>query len=228
MMASRRRSYTFTTSPNIFRKRSSSNPINFRVVVLGTPAVGKTALMVRYTTRRFIGEYDPTLETLCHYSTTIDGEAVTMEILDTAGHAQNSRGRLNSYSYWGDAFLFVYSITDPLSFAEILNIRQVVSQTIGSDHVPGVLVGNKVDLEDNERTISEAEGRILASQMQVPFFEISAKDGREIQTVTEVYQNLYRDWRKKQLNLDGSRKTKITSQWKKAINKLIRSNRYSV
>ncbi|XP_071941301.1 ras-related and estrogen-regulated growth inhibitor-like [Antedon mediterranea] len=224
---SRRRSYTFSTSPNIFRKRCT-NPINFRVAVLGTPAVGKTALMVRYTTKRFIGEYDPTLETLCTYSTTIDNEDVTMEILDTAGHVQNSRGLPNSYSYWGDAFVFVYSITDPQSFAEIVNIRQVVSEATGSDHVPGVLVGNKVDMQDNERTIREVEGELLASQMGIPFYEISAKDGRQIQAVAEVFRNLYRTWRQKHVIIETGKKTKITTQWRKAITKLIRSNRYSV
>jgi len=43
------------------------------------------ALVVRFITRRYIGEYDPTLEKLYTFNTLIDSEMAFLEILDTAG-----------------------------------------------------------------------------------------------------------------------------------------------
>lgn len=43
-------------------------------------------MVVRFITRRFIGEYDPNLEKIYTYNTIIDNEIVLFEILDAAGH----------------------------------------------------------------------------------------------------------------------------------------------
>lgn len=42
-------------------------------------------MVVRFITRRYIGEYDPTLEKIYTYHTVIDNETVYFDILDTAG-----------------------------------------------------------------------------------------------------------------------------------------------
>lgn len=42
-------------------------------------------MVVRFITRRFIGEYDPNLEKIYSFSTIIDNEMVLFEILDAAG-----------------------------------------------------------------------------------------------------------------------------------------------
>lgn len=44
-----------------------------------------SALVVRFITRRYIGEYDPTLEKVYTFHTLMDNEMVYFEILDTAG-----------------------------------------------------------------------------------------------------------------------------------------------
>ncbi|KAK9688398.1 Ras family [Popillia japonica] len=43
-------------------------------------------MVVRFITRRYIGEYDPTLEKVYAFHTVIDNEMVYFDILDTAGH----------------------------------------------------------------------------------------------------------------------------------------------
>lgn len=43
------------------------------------------AMVVRFITRRFIGEYDPNFEKVYTFSTIIDDEMVLFEILDAAG-----------------------------------------------------------------------------------------------------------------------------------------------
>lgn len=48
-------------------------------------------MVVRFITKRYIGEYDPTLEKVYTFHTVIDNEMVYFDILDTAGqpHVSN-------------------------------------------------------------------------------------------------------------------------------------------
>lgn len=50
-----------------------------------------SAMVVRFITRRFIGEYDPNLEKIYSFSTIIDNEMVLFEILDAAGQLNVSK-----------------------------------------------------------------------------------------------------------------------------------------
>jgi GTPase SAR1 family protein len=65
--------------------------------------------------------------------------------------------------------------------------------------IPSVLVGNKVDLNDNERKVSFEEGEKLAQENNINFYEISAKENINIKKcisylVKEIMQNkLYDD-----------------------------------
>nr|CAH7717373.1 unnamed protein product [Callosobruchus chinensis] len=54
-------------------------------MVLGQSGIGKSAMVVRFITKRYIGEYDPTLEKIYTFHTVMDNEMVYFEILDTAG-----------------------------------------------------------------------------------------------------------------------------------------------
>lgn len=46
------------------------------------------AMVVRFITRRFIGEYDPNLEKIYTCQTTLDNEAIQFDILDATGQLQ--------------------------------------------------------------------------------------------------------------------------------------------
>lgn len=46
------------------------------------------AMVVRFITRRFIGEYDPNLEKIYTCQTTLDKEQIQFDILDATGHLQ--------------------------------------------------------------------------------------------------------------------------------------------
>lgn len=47
-----------------------------------------SAMVVRFITRRYIGEYDPSLEKVYSFQTIIDNEMVYFDILDTAGQPE--------------------------------------------------------------------------------------------------------------------------------------------
>ena len=56
-----------------------------RVAVLGEAGVGKSALTVRSITGRFLHHYDPTLEDEYRCEEKVNGQVVTVAIMDTAG-----------------------------------------------------------------------------------------------------------------------------------------------
>eukprot|EP00049_Salpingoeca_infusionum_P010165 m.171954 g.171954 ORF g.171954 m.171954 type:complete len:120 (+) comp14565_c0_seq12:754-1113(+) len=75
--------------------------------------------------------------------------------------------------------VLVYSICDRRSFDCIHLWLETVTERATED-VAFVLVGNKVDLQA-ERDVSTEEGQQLASEIDCPFFEISAKHDINVQ-----------------------------------------------
>ncbi|XP_078286751.1 ras-related and estrogen-regulated growth inhibitor-like isoform X1 [Rhinoraja longicauda] len=167
-----------------------------RVAVLGQAAVGKTAITVRFITKRFIGEYDPTLETIYRHTFSVDGECVQFEILDTAGQEEDAM-LIEEKIKWAEGFIIAYSVTDRCSFDEVLRLRFLIShihsnmKRCHSDSPPPmVIVGNKKDLQ-YDRMVTTDEGSNISQALKCPFFEVSARDSYE--ETAAVFSLLYRD-----------------------------------
>lgn len=56
------------------------------------------AMVVRFITRRFIGEYDPNLEKIYTCQTTLDKESVQFDILDATGQLHVSAVTRNTFN----------------------------------------------------------------------------------------------------------------------------------
>ncbi|XP_033917463.1 ras-related and estrogen-regulated growth inhibitor-like [Melopsittacus undulatus] len=186
--------------PRPLRRSVSLSPgRTLRLVVLGQSAVGKTALTVRFITRRFIGDYDPTLEMIYRHVAVIDGEMVHLEILDTAGQEEDSL-QIEEKIKWGDGFAVVYSVTDRCSFDEVMRLCFLINHIHGSprrgstgDQPPVVIVANKKDLQF-DRMVSTEDGENLAKALKLPFYEISTRDSYEepVAVFSALYQELLR------------------------------------
>jgi len=151
----------------------------FKVVVLGSGGVGKSALTVQFVTGTFAEKYDPTIEDFYRKEIEVDSTPSILEILDTAGTEQFASMR-DLYIKNGQGFILVYSLVNSQSFNDIRPMREQICRLKGTDKVPIVLVGNKVDLSDNEREVSFEEGRSLSRSWNCPFFETSAKSKRNV------------------------------------------------
>jgi len=99
---------------------SEPDELAMKLVLVGDGSVGKTSLLVSYTTDRFPNEYVPTI--FDNYLATIKyrNNFVKLWLWDTAG--QDEYKRLRSLSYPNtDVFLICFSMTDPKSFSHALN-----------------------------------------------------------------------------------------------------------
>lgn len=141
-------------------------------------------------------KYDPTIEDSYRKQVEVDGRAIMLDILDTAGQEEYSSLR-DDFLTLGNGFLMVYSITDFQSFEDCNKIYEALvrmkTPEDPSDPMPPlpiILAGNKSDLEE-ERSVTTDEGKELAAKFgeYCKFFETSAKDRHN---VDEVFEELVR------------------------------------
>ena len=147
---------------------------NMLIYVLGGGGVGKSALTLRLVTDNFAEHYDPTIEDSYRKQIKVDGIPATVDIVDTAGQEEFNAMR-DSWIRNGKGFLLVYSLTNRGSFEELETIMDEMTRARDDDNIPIVLAGNKCDLGETEREVTAEEGKALAEQWGVPFFETSAK-----------------------------------------------------
>ncbi|KAL0125761.1 hypothetical protein PUN28_004665 [Cardiocondyla obscurior] len=160
-----------------------------KVILLGQPGVGKSALAVRFATKRYIGEYDCSMDRIYRVDNHLGS---SWEIADPPGSPPAST---EPKLRWADAIVLVYSVTDRVSFDETSRLRFLVSHARRGRKVPPVvlLVGNKADLScsPGERMVSALEGQKRAKEIEAhAFHEISVRES--VDQVTAIFMNILR------------------------------------
>ncbi len=149
----------------------------FKLVVLGDERVGKTSLIFRYTERRFLGDYKPTIG--------IDFSAKLVEIgkynvdliIWDLGGQEKYRILRKHYLEGARGAILVFDLANRASFEHVNNWYTDLQQNCGP--VPAILIGNKADLVQ-ERSVSAEEGKRKADELGLKYMECSAKDGTEV------------------------------------------------
>ncbi|XP_028812840.1 ras-like protein family member 12 isoform X2 [Denticeps clupeoides] len=163
-----------------------SGALEVNIAVLGVTGSGKSALTVKFLTKRFIGEYDPSLEDTYSSEETVDQQPVLLK---------DGPVNCGRYLCWANAFIVVYGIDSRPSFEGCESYLEVVclNAKAGQPEAPVVLLGNKVDME-RHRQVSKAEGLSLASRFSCLFFEVSAC--LDFASVQHVFHEVVREVRR--------------------------------
>ncbi|XP_026474746.1 ras-related and estrogen-regulated growth inhibitor [Ctenocephalides felis] len=173
------------TSRGIRRKKSTLTEV--RMAVIGAPSVGKTALTVRFLTKRYIGEYDHQSENRYRHETLVEGEPMLFEILDTCPKTVMDLPSQEAVQ-WADGLMLVYSITDRESFNYVQRAR---AELFADGDTPAlVLLGNKGDMV-HLRQVGTEEGEILARDLDCTFNEITAAE--QVTQVADAFYELCRE-----------------------------------
>ncbi|KAH9180233.1 P-loop containing nucleoside triphosphate hydrolase protein [Lactarius sanguifluus] len=164
-----------------------------KCVVVGDGAVGKTCLLISYTTNKFPSEYVPTVFDNYAVTVMIGDDPYTLGLFDTAGQEDYDRLRPLSYPQT-DVFLVCFSVTSPASFE---NVKEKWFPEV-HHHCPGVpclIVGTQVDLRDDpqvmeklqrqkQRPVAPEQGERLARELgAVKYVECSALTQKGLKNV---------------------------------------------
>ncbi|GMM56410.1 Rho family GTPase [Maudiozyma humilis] len=164
-----------------------------KCVVVGDGAVGKTCLLISYTTNQFPADYVPTVFDNYAVTVMIGDEPYTLGLFDTAGQEDYDRLRPLSYPST-DVFLVCFSVIAPPSFE---NVKEKWFPEV-HHHCPGVpclVVGTQIDLRDDKiiieklqrqrlRPITVEQGERLARELKaVKYVECSALTQRGLKNV---------------------------------------------
>ena len=154
----------------------------YKCVVVGDGAVGKTCLLITYTTNIFPGEHVPTVGHYYDFPVTvmIDGKPFTLGLCDTQGQEEFDRLRPLSYPQT-DVFLVCFSIVIPSSYE---NVREKWIPEIlhHCPKTPFILVGTQCDLREDQNHLK----KMAMENMSPVTLEQGEKLAREIRAVKYV------------------------------------------
>lgn len=174
----------------------SADYTKVKCVLIGDGAVGKTSLVISYTTNGFPTEYMPTAYDNYTVLVTVNKQPVQLQLCDTAG--QDDFDLLRPLCYPNtDIFILCFSIVSPASFHNVSQKWMPEIRASGLD-TPVVLVGTQSDLrtdvkvlielsEYGERPVSEAEGKATARCIGAEsYIECSALTQHNLKEVFDV------------------------------------------
>jgi Ras family protein U len=158
--------------------------VRLKCVVVGDGAVGKTSLIVSYTTNGYPHHYIPTAFDNYSVVVRVDNQPIRLQLCDTAGQTEFDSLRPLSYPDT-DVFLVCFNVMSPTSFDSLAS-HWLPELTRHSPHTPLILVGTQSDLRTNvrmavelsrhgESPVSESAARAYARQIgATTYIECSA------------------------------------------------------
>lgn len=161
-----------------------------KVIILGDSGVGKTSLMQQFVNGKFSQQYKATIGAdFLTKELSIDERNVTMQIWDTAG--QERFQSLGVAFYRGaDCCVLVYDVTNVKSFEAVSAWRDeflVQANIKDPESFPFVVIGNKIDVDENKRLISNKKLTNLCTSLgDLPYFETSAKELVNVEQLFDV------------------------------------------
>ena len=152
--------------------------VSYKLLIVGDSNTGKSCLMSRFTGGEFEDDYLPTIA-VDYKSCTVelDGIKTKLWVWDTSGDPRFET--ITTFYYRGvDGILIAYSTTRKESFCNVPSWVEKAKK-FGPPDVKLIIVGTGCDCKDRE--VDYFTARDFANEQQLPFLEVNAKDGTNIE-----------------------------------------------
>jgi len=155
----------------------SEENIEYKVVLIGNTAVGKTSLFKKISTKEFseknistIGMDKKTLQ----FDLDINGakKEFSISLVDTAGQ-ERYRSITKSYYKESDGILLLYDVTNKDSYKNVNIWMDSITEVMGNHKESKyviILIGNKIDLigvDGKERAVTEDEAKSMCIEKNI-------------------------------------------------------------
>jgi len=187
-----------------------------KLSIIGDSNVGKSNFLFKFIDDQFsplhvatIGfDYKSRITTL-----PVSKKTVKLQIWDTAGQEKYMSINKNLFQRV-QGIILMYDITKRETFEHLETWINIIKQM--TNEIPIILVGNKVDQEDNAengRIVEYSEGEDFARENDFDFFEASAMDGTNVNKVfvtiaEKIIKNLQEDRTPSSIVIDKNSKEK--------------------
>lgn len=158
-----------------------------KCVIVGDGGVGKTSLLMSYTTGGIMMDYIPTCFDCYTVDMKVQEKCYAMSLIDTAG--QETYDRLRTLTYYDtDIFLVCFSVADNDSF-ENMKSKWVQEIQQYRPKTPYIFVGTQIDkreitADDREECVSTKKGKSAAKKFGARcYLECSALKGEGVADV---------------------------------------------
>ncbi|KAM9331413.1 rho-related GTP-binding protein RhoH [Gastrophryne carolinensis] len=158
-----------------------------KCVLVGDAAVGKTALLVRFTSETFPDAYRPTVYENTGVDVFMDGNQISLGLWDTSGNDAFKSIRPISFQH-ADIVLLCFSVTNHTSFLNVRN-KWLAEVRHHLPRIPVLVVATQTDQRENHirvPCINPSDGKQLAHDIRAKgYLECSALSNRGVQQVFE-------------------------------------------
>ena len=172
--------------------------IEAKIVLLGDVSVGKTSIASRYCKNSFNDHHINTIGGAYQQQKVVlnNGVMVKLHIWDTSGQ-ERFRAMTNLYYRDAQVAILTYDITNESSFNSIEFWIKELRYKVENENMILCLVGNKCDVNINERKIMTNKGKNYANENNMIFYETSAKTGEGVKDLFVTIANKVYEMQKK-------------------------------
>jgi len=167
------------------REDSDSEPevLQYKMILLGDGAVGKTSLATRFTDEHFANRYMQTIgiDFLVKRVILPRGIHVCLQIWDIGGQSIGGK-MVGNYIHGSQAVLLVYDITNYHSFQHLEDWLALVRRQFDKEMMPYLaVIANKHDLSHIRAVKSEKHNQ-FADENDMYSYHVSARTGDQVQS----------------------------------------------
>ncbi len=156
-----------------------------KVIFAGDGAVGKTAIVNRFTNGEYGDLYKMTIGTnISVYKNKKNGTEVQLICWDLGGQPRFEVVR-SSFYVGAQVVVLVYDITSSGSFKNLANWLEEINRSCNAPY-KGFIIGNKTDLPAELRAVDINEAKSFAEAIGFVYLETSAKDGNGIPELVDM------------------------------------------